>query len=312
MAMERAVQGLDELNVPEQLLGGIGRLEEVIEKKLLEQSRTPVPQSLEKYITEYKAALAETANHLIALSRTLFKVIDIKSIRPNLNLEEMSDAYQNYLYASENLTQFVKNDILNEERQFHLIFKMDRWAYIASRVYKANDFFTMTCIITGICTLPDADLSLIARLSENGRKSINHFEKFLINQTAIYQLQKQRLDRGEMVVPVLATLTKMLDGVTNSTDERHIRHSSRTYSREFILMQATLKTLDDHLVDDLQKFFCQKPDTLGREIKGKRPRSKKKRLSYSRLARNLGKYLHEDGELSLITEQNSSKNVPSI
>lgn len=216
----------------------------MIEPDILIRHRLDREKSLDDLAWRYQNTISALVSRLHAISRKIFQNSNIAEVRLYKEEEDTPEVYRSYLNTLQNVTDLVCYDILSKQETDVAVIVTERWIYILKCMYEMNDFFIVSALCNALSSDCISKSRLIDYLSDNSRDIHLFFEKLIPNQASIYQLQKTKFENGDDVVPILSTLSKMMDGVEQLEVKYGDRHK-RKISNDFIDMQERIKQILD-------------------------------------------------------------------
>ena len=261
-----------------------------IERDVLARYKSHSGKLMDDLIWRYHQALVDLTGQLTNISKHLFRNTLIKHVKPYKSDLAAPDNYRIYLFATQNITNVICYEVLEQTEMDAAYFIIERWIWIMKNAFEVNDFYIASSVINALRSASMLKLNFEENISPLAKSILLFFEDLLPNHAAVYQMQKDKFESGEEVVPILSTLAKMMDGIEQqplSDDEKgqkethqFIRKHKVRLSSDFMDMQDRLRwVLDRNTADIVRIFSCTPGVGVFRSSK----------FSHSKLQVDLGK-----------------------
>lgn len=144
------------------------------------------------------------------VSAALFAKVSVRHIHVYDQAKDVPSDVSAILYAAQNLTNMIVEEILSGATVTHARLAFERWIAVMKRAHETHDYFTANVICLALSSEPMLLSGLSQTVTITARAVLEYLERQYLHPSFIYNLQVYHTANGRDVIPMITTLSYMM------------------------------------------------------------------------------------------------------
>lgn len=201
----------------------------------------------------YLPMVDQIVQNLRNISAALFASVSIRHVHTYNQAKDVPSDISNVFYAAQNLSNMIIEEILNGPTVTHSRLSFERWVAVMKRAHETHDYFTANVICLALSSEAMLLSGLSGMLTVTARAVLEYLERQYIHPSFIYSLQAYHAVRGQAVIPMITTLTYLLERLN------HLPYQASEARALFRIMKSRVRRTRGEPMRGIMKCIKKEP-----------------------------------------------------